>query len=52
MLTDHPNIDRFALLGNHMPRRCGIATFTTHLADALAETLPHAEAFVVAPPTS
>jgi len=47
-VTDHSDIARFALLGNHMPRRCGIATFTTHLTDALGDVLPHAEAFVVA----
>jgi glycosyltransferase involved in cell wall biosynthesis len=28
-------VQRIALLGNHLPRQCGIATFTTHLADAL-----------------
>ena len=30
-------IRRFATLGNHLPRQCGIATFTTHLTDALIE---------------
>ena len=41
-------IRRFATLGNHLPRHCGIATFTTHLTDALVEQLPRAEGFVVA----
>lgn len=41
-------LSRFAVLGNHLPRRCGIATFTTHLADALAEALPGADGFVLA----
>jgi glycosyltransferase involved in cell wall biosynthesis len=41
-------IRRFAILGNHLPRHCGIATFTTHLTDALVEQLPGAEGFVVA----
>jgi hypothetical protein len=41
-------IRRFATLGNHLPRRCGIATFTTHLTDALVEQLPGADGFVVA----
>ena len=41
-------IKRFAMLGNHLPRHCGIATFTTHLADALAEALPDADGFVLA----
>jgi len=39
---------RFAILGNHLPRHCGIATFTTHLADALATERPDADVFVQA----
>lgn len=39
---------RFAVLGNHLPRQCGIATFTTHLVDALCDALPDADGFVVA----
>jgi glycosyltransferase involved in cell wall biosynthesis len=39
---------RLAILGNHLPRQCGIATFTTHLADALADQLPDADTFVLA----
>jgi glycosyltransferase involved in cell wall biosynthesis len=39
---------RVAILGNHLPRHCGIATFTTHLADALALALPDGETFVLA----
>jgi hypothetical protein len=31
---------RIAVLGNHLPRQCGIATFTRHLADALAMESP------------
>ena len=41
-------IRRFALLGNHLPRHCGIATFTTHLADAIGAALPDADGFVLA----
>src|SRR6476646_445883 len=37
-----------AVLGNHLPRHCGIATFTTHLAAALAEAAPLADSFVLA----
>ena len=44
----HGELKRFALLGNHLPRQCGIATFTTHLAAALANELPHADALVLA----
>jgi glycosyltransferase involved in cell wall biosynthesis len=39
---------RLAILGNHLPRQCGIATFTTHLADALAAELPDVDSFVLA----
>jgi glycosyltransferase involved in cell wall biosynthesis len=39
---------RLAILGNHLPRQCGIATFTTHLADSLAAELPDADSFVLA----
>lgn len=31
---------RIALIGNAMPRRCGIATFTTHCRDAMAQAFP------------
>ena len=39
---------RLAVLGNHLPRQCGIATFSTHLADALSAALPDVDTFVVA----
>ena len=39
---------RLAIVGNHLPRHCGIATFTTHLADALAAELPDVDSFVLA----
>jgi glycosyltransferase involved in cell wall biosynthesis len=41
-------VNRFAVLGNHLPRRCGLATFTTHIRDALSGALPRADGFVVA----
>jgi glycosyltransferase involved in cell wall biosynthesis len=41
-------IRRFATLGNHLPRQCGIATFTTHLTEALSTQLPGADGLVVA----
>jgi glycosyltransferase involved in cell wall biosynthesis len=47
-LTAPEEITRFAMLGNHLPRHCGIATFTTHLADALTEELPDADGLVLA----
>jgi glycosyltransferase involved in cell wall biosynthesis len=43
-----PQLHKIALIGNHLPRRCGIATFTSDLADALTVALPRADLFVVA----
>lgn len=39
---------RVALLGNHLPRQCGIATFTTDLASALGDVAPELDTFVLA----
>lgn len=39
---------RVAVLGNHLPRRCGIATFTTDLAEALSTAGPELDCFVLA----
>lgn len=39
---------RLAVVGNHLPRRCGIATFTTDLARSIAEAAPGLQSFVVA----
>ena len=39
---------RLAVIGNHLPRRCGIATFTTDLRRSIAEVAPDLQSFVVA----
>jgi glycosyltransferase involved in cell wall biosynthesis len=39
---------KIALLGNHLPRQCGIATFTTHLRDALGREFGDVDFFVLA----
>jgi glycosyltransferase involved in cell wall biosynthesis len=39
---------RIAVIGNHLPRQCGIATFTTDLCDAIAAEYGAAGVFVVA----
>ena len=41
-------VRRVALLGNHLPRHCGIATFTTHLGDAISGAFPEIDCFVLA----
>lgn len=46
--ADDRGIRRVALLGNHLPRRCGIATFTTDLAEAIACAQPALDCFVLA----
>ena len=39
---------RIAVIGNHLPRQCGIATFTTDLCDAIAVEYGAAGVFVIA----
>jgi len=36
------------MLGNHLPRQCGIATFTTDLGDAIACGFPELDSFALA----
>src|ERR1051326_6155762 len=45
---DGRHVQAIAVLGTHLPRRCGIATFTTHLAQAIADARPAADCFVLA----
>lgn len=42
------SVRRVVLLGNHLPRQCGIATFTTDLADAISARFPNIECGVIA----
>ncbi len=46
--THAGNPTKIVLIGNHLPRQCGIATFTTDLLTALAEENPAAECWAVA----
>jgi glycosyltransferase involved in cell wall biosynthesis len=39
---------RIAMLGNHVPRQCGIATFTTDLSTAITAEFSEVDCFVVA----
>ena len=41
-------LSTIAMLGNHLPRQCGIATFTTDLSDAIAAEFPELDCFVLA----
>lgn len=42
-----PQLDRIAFVGNYVPRRCGIATYTRDLRCAVADHLPAADCLVV-----
>lgn len=42
------SLPRIAFVGNHLPRRCGIATFTVDLSRAVAAAAPTIECLVVA----
>ena len=42
------SIRRIAMLGNHLPRQCGIATFTTDLSAAIAGVSSQLDCFVLA----
>jgi glycosyltransferase involved in cell wall biosynthesis len=41
-------IESIAFVGNHLPRRCGIATFTSDLCAAVADAAPSVRCMVVA----
>lgn len=41
------NIRRIAVIGNYLPRRCGIATFTTDLCESLAVAYPDVSCFAI-----
>jgi glycosyltransferase involved in cell wall biosynthesis len=41
-------VRKVAMLGNHLPRQCGIATFTTDLTDAIAASFQAIDCFVIA----
>ena len=39
-------IQQVAFLGNHLPRQCGIATFTSDICEAIATEFPHSQCIV------
>ncbi|MGE5776880.1 MAG: glycosyltransferase family 4 protein [Chloroflexota bacterium] len=43
-----PDLKRVAFIGNYLPRQCGIATFTTDLADSFSAQFPEVQNMVVA----
>ncbi len=47
-MTDSSNVRKIAFIGNHLPRKCGIATFTSDLLAAVAAEHPRCQCFSVA----
>ena len=43
-----PDLKRVAIIGNYLPRQCGIATFTTDLSDAFSDKFPDVQSMVLA----
>jgi hypothetical protein len=39
-INNTPNLKRVAFIGNYLPRKCGIATFTSDLAESFSEEFP------------
>ena len=47
MITPNSDLRKIALIGDYLPRKCGIATFTHDLRQAIATQFPEAECIVV-----
>ena len=47
-MTETSRIRRIAFVGDHLPRKCGIATFTTDMLAAVAAAYPDNQCFAVA----
>ncbi|MES2597628.1 MAG: glycosyltransferase family 4 protein [Verrucomicrobiota bacterium] len=45
-MSSQPSLRRVAFLGDYVPRRCGIATFTRDLYEAVSTAVPEAECYV------
>lgn len=45
-MSSQPSLRRVAFLGDYVPRRCGIATFTRDLCEAVSTAVPEAECYV------
>jgi glycosyltransferase involved in cell wall biosynthesis len=43
-----PDLKRVAFIGNYLPRKCGIATFTSDLAEAFSEEFPGIQTMTLA----
>ena len=43
VVKEASKIRKIAFVGDHLPRKCGIATFTTDLLSAVASAHPHCQ---------
>jgi glycosyltransferase involved in cell wall biosynthesis len=48
LIKHYEGISSVAVIGNHLPRQCGIATFTTDLVDALSTEAPDINCWAIA----
>ena len=48
MAPEEVTMQRIAVIGNYVPRQCGIATFTTDLCESLAAQFPAINCFTAA----
>jgi glycosyltransferase involved in cell wall biosynthesis len=46
--SDNRALKSIALIGTHLPRQCGIATFTSHLYESIRQEAPDLDCWVVA----
>ena len=42
-----PEINKIAFIGNYLPRKCGIATFTATLYESIADQFHNTHCFVI-----
>ena len=47
LVKEHSKVRKIAFVGDHLPRKCGIATFTSDLLAAVAAAHPQSECFCV-----
>src|ERR1051326_4230505 len=47
VMSETPKIQKIAFVGDHLPRKCGIATFTSDLLAAVASAHPHSQCLAV-----
>lgn len=48
VINDTPQLKRVAFIGNYLPRKCGIATFTSDLCESFAQEFPEIQTFTLA----